>query len=558
MFKEKVAEVIAKKTGVKKEDVLRSLEIPPNLEFGDLSFPCFSLASKLKKNPFEISKDLSKLDFGKEIEKTEARGPYLNFFVNKKILAENVLNNILKKKDNYGKNDSGKGKKVMIEFSQPNPNKPMHLGHLKNDSIGMAVSNILEFSGYKVIGANLWNDKGVPISKVMYAYKNLNKKKNPDKKPDHFVGDLYILYAKKENEKTEKEVLNILNRWEKKDKKTRELWKKIVGWAIKGIKETHKTFGTRFDVEFRESQFYNKAKDIIKDGLKRKVFAKKDNAIIAKLDPLPDKVILRSDGTSVYITNDLALTKHKFEKYKIDESIWVTGSEQKLYFEQLFRILFLLGYNFSQKCRHLSYGMVLLESGKMKSREGNVVDADDIIAEVKELAKKEIEKREKIGKLELEKRALAVSLSAIKFYLLRIDSSKDVLFEPEKAVSFEGYTGPYMQYAYARASNILKKSGKKNAADYSLLKSNEEISLINKLSLFEKVVKESAIKLEPNLIANYAYHLCQNFAEFYEKCPVMNAQNEKEKSARIALVEAFRQVLGNSLKLLGIERLERM
>lgn len=558
MFKEKVAEVIARKIGVKKEDVLRSLEIPPNIKFGDLSFPCFSLASRLKKNPFEISKDLSKLNYGKEIMKTEARGPYLNFFVNKKILAESVLNNILKKKDSYGKNEIGKAKKIMVEFSSPNTNKPLHLGHLKNNSIGMSVSNILEFSGYKVIKGNLFNDRGVPISKVMYAYQKLGGKKTPDKKPDHFAGDLYVLYAKKENEKTEKEVQEMLQKWEKKDRKTRELWKKINEWTIKGIKETYKTFGTKFDVEFRESQFYNKAKDIIKDGLKKKVFAKKDNAVVAKLDPLPDKVILRSDGTSVYITNDLALTKHKFEKYKIDESIWVTGSEQKLYFEQLFRILFLLGYNFSQKCRHLSYGMVLLESGKMKSREGNVIDADDIIAEVKELAKKEIEKREKVSKNELEKRALAIALSAIKFYLLRVDASKDVLFEPEKAVSFEGYTGPYLQYAYARASNILKKSGKKSSADYSVLKSDEETALINKLSMFEKVVKESALKLEPNLVANYAYQLCQNFAEFYEKCPVMNAKDEKEKSARIVLVEAFKQVLGNALALLGIERLERM
>ena len=317
-------------------------------------------------------------------------------------------------------------------------------------------------------------------------------------------------------------------------------------------------FGSKFDVDFKESQFYNNAKDIISLGLKKKVFSKEaDGSIIAKLDPLPDKIILRKDGTSLYITNDLALTRHKFEKYKVDESIWITGSEQKLYFEQLFRIFFLIGFDFYNKCKHLAYGMVLLEGGKMKSREGTVVDADDIISETIKLAKKEILKRNKINDKELEKRAKAIALSAIKFYLIKTEPIKDITFEPEKAVSFEGYTGPYLQYAYARASNILKKvKDSKEKSDYSLLKEKEEIELVKKLYEFKSVVKEASEKLRPDFIANYAYHLSQMFANFYDKCSVMNAG--KEKQARIDLVKAFREVLGNCLKLLNIELIERM
>lgn len=555
MFKEKIADAISKKTGVKKEDILNGIE--SNTKFGDFSLPCFFLAQRLKKNPAQIADELSKTKFSKEIEKAESQGPYINFFIDKKLFNESIIKEILSEKENYGKCIK-KGRKIMVEYSSPNTNKPLHLGHLKNDSIGMSLSNLLEFSGAKVIKTNLLNDRGIHICKVMHAYKKFSRKKKPDEKPDHFVGDLYVLYSKNSDEKTEREVLDMLNKLEKKDKKILKLWKEINKLAEKGIFETYKKFGSEFDVIFKESQFFNKAKDIIKYGLKKNVFSREsDGSIIANLDPLPNKVILRKDGTSLYVTNDLILTKHKFDKYRIDEAIWVTGSEQKLYFEQLFRIFFLLGFDFSHKCVHVPYGMVLLESGKMKSREGNVVDADDLIEEVIEFAKKEILKREKLGKNELVKRAKAIALSAIKFYLMKTDITKDVLFDSEKAVSFEGYTGPYLQYAYARASNILKKiKDKKEKADYSLLKENEEAELIRKLAEFKGTIKTASEKLRPDFVANYSYQLCQKFANFYDKCSVINAGEEKQ--ARIDLVKAFRQVLGNCLKLLDIELLERM
>ncbi len=555
MFKEKIAEAIAKKVDVKKEDILK--EIESNTKFGDFSLPCFFLASKLKKNPAQIADELSKIKFPKEIEKAESQGPYINFFIDKKLFNESIIKEILSEKENYGRCIK-KGRKIMVEYSSPNTNKPLHLGHLKNNSIGMSLSNILEFSGAKVIKTNLLNDRGIHICKVMYAYKKFSKKKKPDKKQDHFVGDLYVLYSKNSDEKTEREVLEMLNKLEKKDKNVLRLWKEINKWAEKGIFETYKKFGTKFDVIFKESQFFNKAKEIIRDGLKKKVFSKEsDGGVIANLDPLPNKVILRKDGTSLYVTNDLALTKHKFDNYNLNEAIWVTGSEQKLYFEQLFRIFFLLGFDFSDRCVHVPYGMVLLESGKMKSREGKVVDADGLIEEVNELAKKEILKREKLSENELVKRAKAIALSAIKFYLIKVDIAKDVLFDPEKAVSFDGYTGPYLQYAYARASNILKKiKDKKEKTDYFLLKENEEAELIRKLAEFRGVIKIASEKLRPDFVANYSYQLCQKFANFYDKCSVINAGEEKQ--ARIGLVKAFRHVLGNCLKLLDIELLERM
>jgi len=354
-------------------------------------------------------------------------------------------------------------------------------------------------------------------------------------------------------------------KWEKGDKKTIELWKKINDWAISGIKETDKKFGSEFDVYFYESKFYKKAQKIIKNGLQKKVFVNKAEGVVAELEPeFPNKVVQRQDGTSVYISNDLFLTVHKFSEFKIDKSIWVVGSEQNLYFKQLFKILENLGYKFIDKCLHLSYGMILLESGKMKSREGNVVDADDFIADIENLAEQELKKRYKLDKSEMKKRKEAIALSAIKYSLLKINPIKDLLFNPDEAVSFEGDSGPYIQYSYARASSILAKANnikgkskeKKNkASDYDI--NEKEFEVIKRISEFPKIAENAGKQLRPDLIANYAFKLSQAFNDFYESCPVINAEGN-EREFRIKIVRAFVYVLGNCLKMMGIEALEKM
>ncbi len=555
--KEAIAGLLAKELKLKKEGILSLIEIPPNPEMGDYAFPCFQLAGKLKKAPNQIAQDLAgKLKPGKEISKIQAAGPYINFFINKNILAEQTISTILKEKENYGKgNEKGK---TIIEFLAPNTNKPLHLGHLRNMSIGESVSRILEFNGNKLVRTNLYNDRGIHICKSMLAYKQFGKNKKPDKKTDHFVGDFYVLFSKKveENFELEKQAQEMLQKWEKEDKETLNLWRKMNDWAIKGIEETYKRFGIKFDKQYYESKFYKKGKSIIENGLKKSLFKKrKDNAVIINFGKeLGEKVLLRADGTSVYITQDLALANLKYQEYKPDRLIYVVGNEQDYHFKVLFKILKLLKFPFADKSLHLSYGMVFLPEGRMKSREGTVVDADDIISEMQELAKKELEQRYKLSKQEVEKRSLSIALSAIKYFFLKVEYTKDMVFNPEEALNFEGNSGPYLQYSYARASSILRKSKKKPEVKIIDLKESE-IALIKQLSQFPELVHEAYEKFNPALIANYAFSLSQQFNEFYANSKVIGS---KEEPFLLSLVQAFRYVLKSALSLLGIDVLEEM
>ncbi len=546
------------KVKLTKEEIILNLETPPNPEMGDFAFPCFILSSKLHAPPHEIALNLRGNigNIPNEIEDIQTKGPYLNFFLNKKIVADSLIEEVLSQKENYGKSKSKE--KIMVEFSSPNTNKPLHLGHLRNMSIGESISRILEFNGVEVLRTSLNNDRGVHICKSMVAYEKYGKDKTPkteDKKPDHFVGDFYVKFSKRKV--PEEKAQELLNKWENGDTKTLRLWKKMNFWALKGFKETYKKFGIKFDKQYFESEIYKEGKGIIKRGLRKGVFKeKKDKTIIADLkkEKLGEKVLLRSDGTSVYITQDLYLAKLKFKENKLDSSIYVTGNEQNYHFDVLKTILEKLNFKFSDKIKHLSYGMVNLPEGKMKSREGTVVDADDLIEKVQELVKKELSSREKLSKKELESRSLKIALASIKYFLLRTDIKKDMLFNPKESIKFEGDTGPYIQYSYARASSILGKA-KKIEKKYGTELHPKEKELISKLSDFKKVVSKSYGILNPSLIAHYAYQLSQTFNEFYQECPVINSDSE---FFRINLVKTFRQIIKNSLWLLGIEVLEKM
>jgi arginyl-tRNA synthetase len=546
---------------VPRKDVERGLEKPPENIESDLAFSCFLLAKKKKKNPAEISKEISgKLRPSGLVGEISFYGPYINFFVDWKSAAGRLLSSIKKSRGRYGRGKPVR-KRVMVEYSAPNTNKPLHLGHLKNGCIGMAVSNILDAAGYDVVRANLYSDRGSHICKSMLAYKKWGKGKKPDIKTDHFVGKYYVMFEKRRTEKLDEEVQDMLKRWEAGDKDVRALWKKMEEWGISGFKETYRRFGSAFDVEFRESDFWDKADPIIERGLRKKVFKKeKDGAITANLEKysLGKKVIRRSDDTSIYITNDLALTPHKFERFKLDTSIWVVASEQNTYFEQLFKIFELSGFNWAKDCCHLVYGMVRLPHGRMKSREGRVVDADDLMDEMQELARKEISKREKLSGKELEKRSLQIALAAIKYYLLKTDTLKDMQFNPEESLSFDGDTGPYIQYSHARAMSILRKGGKaKGRIDAGLLDGKKEICLLKQLACFPDAIQRAAEDLKPHYMAGYAFGLATRFNEFYHSVPVINADS-KTMPARLALVKATALVLSSALGLLGIEAPDRM
>jgi arginyl-tRNA synthetase len=433
---------------------------------------------------------------------------------------------------------------------------------VRNIVIGKSMSNILSFSGSKVIQACLVNDRGIHIAKSMLAYMRWGKGREPDKKPDHFVGDFYVLFngKAKADEKLEEEAQKLLKKWESGDKEVIGLWKKMNAWAEEGFGETYRRLGIGFDRFYHESEIYDKGRKIVEKGLRDGKFKKLHGAITAELKQfgLPDKVLVRADGTTLYITQDIYLAIKKFEDYRLDQSVYVVGSEQNMHFAQLFAILQMLGNRIVRDCHHLSYGMVYLPEGRMKSREGTVVDADDIIADMIRLAGDEVRKRyEKLDKEEVERRSETIGLGALRFFMLRTDPAKDMTFDPKESISFEGETGPYVQYAYARISSILRKHGKAvvEKIDFSSF-GEEEANLVRLLSQFPGTVAD-AEKYRPSAVCRYLLDLSQSFNEFYHKVPILKAP-AKEKAARLLLISCVREVLGSGLALLDIGVLEEM
>lgn len=553
MFEEKIKEAIIKAVG--KNEI--TLEIPRQ-GFGDYAFPCFGLARILKKNPNEIAKDLvKKIKLPKGISKAEAVGGYVNFFVDKEAFAEKALEEIDKKIK------PAKKETIVVESPGPNTNKPLHVGHLRNLFIGDSIARINEFAGNKVFRVDIVNDRGIHICKSMLAYKKFGNNQTPEKagkKSDHFVGDFYVLFSEKakKNPGLEQEAQEMLRKWEQGDKETVELWKKMNSWVLDGMKETYRLLGFKHDKQYFESETYKKGKEIVMDGIKKKIFRKNaDGSVSVDLKELGEKILLRQDGTAVYITQDIYLAEKRHQDYKFDRMFYVVASEQNHHFKVLFRILELLGKKWVKDCIHVSYGMVNLPSGKMKSREGIVIDADDLMDEVKQDAIKELKKRYGLKGDELEKRALPIALSAIKFALLKVDMSKDILFNKEEALDFRGFSGPYLQYTYARANSILRKTKKgKGKASFKNL-DEREYALTRHIHDFPAAAAESLKQSSPHAIALYAYKLAQLFNDFYEACPVIDA-DKGIKERRIELVKAAKHVLADSLSMLGIQALEEM
>jgi arginyl-tRNA synthetase len=568
-FKNEISNLM--KSYVAKDVALELLEVPPH-GLGDFAFPCFVLAKELGKNPVEISKQIEKeltANLPEFLEKVEAKGPYINFFILKSALSGSVLENIYSTK---GFEKLGDGR-VMVEYSSPNTNKPLHLGHLRNNVLGLALSNLLEKSGHKVIKANLVNDRGVHICKSMLAYAKYGEGKTPKSeglKSDHFVGAMYVLFNEKlkENPGLEDEAQAMLKKWEDGDKEVHALWKKMNAWALDGMKETYDAYGTKFDEWFLESDLFKTGnKDaLIKEGLNKGVFQKEDNgAISAILEDvgLPNKILLRGDGTSLYATNDLMLTQEKFEKFKLDKAIWVVANEQDLYFKQLFKIFEKLGRNWATNCFHLSYGYVSLTSGKMKSREGTVVDADDLLKEISLIAKKEVDARyNELDEEEKQRRANAIALGAIKFYLLKNDAKKDMVFDPKASISFDGETGPYLQYTYARAKSILRKAKNENKApskkNFDLLNEDKEKELVIALEKFNDSVKKSWEQLSLHPLAHNLLGIAEKFNSFYHEINVLKSESEELLKARLSLVQATTMILAKGFEILDIVALEEM
>lgn len=567
---------------------------PPEMN-GDITVNCFRFAKVFRKNPDEIARESAEfLSSHPDVEKTEK----IKAFVNVTLKGEAVhrdtvgkISEILK----YSILPAGKKQKVLIEFSAPNTNKPQHLGHVRNNTIGMSLASLMKRVGHDVVRINLVNDRGIHICKSMIAYQRFGGGATPEssgKKGDHLVGDFYVKFdqelrkqlaeLRERNQelkdKTDEELFlqteigrsaqDMLQKWEAGDQEVKSLWQKMNSWVFAGFAKTYERMGIVFEHTYLESQTYLLGKDLVEEGVRKGTFVRRDDgAVLVDLEDvkLGKKVLLRADGTSVYMTQDLGTTLLKYRDNTPDIQIWVVGDEQIHHFKTLFAILRKMGYKWADNLHHLAYGMVNLPTGKMKSREGTVVDADDLFDEMVALAKSATLERIGEGKVpdDIDRRSEIIGIGAIKFNLLKFNPKTTIMFDPQASIKFEGDTGPYVQYACARINSIERKAKDAGLAikeniNWKLAGSREEKELSVRISLYRDVLRQSAEKMDCSALCEYLLDLAKAFNRFYREHSVLNADNEELKRTRLALSCMTRDVLADGLKTLTIDVPEAM
>lgn len=549
------------------------LEYPELPENGDLAFPCFSLAKQLKKAPPAIAAELAAaISLPDGFARAEAKGPYLNFFLDQAAVIAKAAEEALETGPRFGDRKVGHDEKVMVEFISPNNNKPLHLGHVRNGLIGESVSALLESQGHEVVRSMVLNDRGLAIAKAMVAYAKWGEGKTPESsgmKGDHFVAEWYVMFETKMKAGEpglEDEAQSVVQKWEEGDADVRALWKTMGEWCVRGQHETYARFGFRFDAVYKESEIYKDGKAIVEEGVAKGAFMKgEDGHVEAKLEPfgMPDKVLLRSNGTALYITQDLHLARKKFEDYGLDRSIYVVGNEQNLQMRQLFKILEIAGYPWAKKLEHLSYGYVTLPEGRMKSREGTVVDADDLLSALEADAALEIRQRHPtLTDDELVRRAHQVALAAVKFYFLDVDLASDMVYDPKASLAFTGKTGPYLQYMHARIRSIMRKKDEATPAEAGAHAEGRhpdasEFHLAWSVARFPEAVRRAAEQCRPSFVAYQIYDIAKAVAALYEHAPVLAASKE-DREARLRLLEAADAALVRGMKLLGFSTPDEM
>ncbi len=559
LYAEEIARMLEKATLLPMHEILGLLETPPDAKMGDIAFPCFSLSKNMKKAPNLIAQDLAgKIKPEMPVDSVISTGPYVNFFLNKSMIAETVLCAkpiVIKRKE-----------RVMIEHSNGNTHKEVHIGHLRNLALGDSVVRISKAAGYPVVNVYYINDTGAHVAKCLWA---LQKFHSLDEAPKDakltWLANMYREGAQKakEDEALKKEADEALQALEKGEKEITDLWKKTRQWSLD---DWHRIFEQLqmlpFDEKFYDSEVIKDVPLIIERLQEKNIIEESDGALIANLEKegLNIVVIGKKDGTTPYIAKDLALAEKKFNKYNIDRSVYVVGSEQELHFQQLFSILEKDGFKQAKKCYHLSYGLVMLASGKMSSREGTVILFDDLYVEVHAHAVAQVKLRhEDWNEKKQNEVAKKLTLAALKFPMVSQEPQKRIIFDVRKSLDFEGETGPYLQYSYARLCSVLRKHGKKvtNNTDYSALGSDEEQAVIKLLVREQDVVNEAAEKYKPALVARYALDLAQATNSFYHAQQILKA-DENVKKARLLLVLKARDCLGRVSELLGVPSLEEM
>ena len=568
---------------------------------GNLTLVTFPLLKTSHKKPEDTAQDLG--EYLKKNCKAVADFNVVKGFLNLVIAqaAWTGLLNDINADEKFGeKRVTDESPLVMIEYSSPNTNKPLHLGHVRNNLLGWSLAQIMEANGNKVVKTNIVNDRGIHICKSMLAWLKWGNGITPEqagKKGDHLIGDFYVLFDKhykeeckqlqeqyekegmtadEAKEKAEheapliKEAHDMLVKWEANDPEIRALWEKMNNWVYAGFDETYKAMGVGFDKIYYESNTYLVGKKKVEEGLAKGLFIRKeDNSVWADLtnEGLDQKLLLRKDGTSVYMTQDIGTAEMRFNDYPIDKMIYVVGNEQNYHFQVLSILLDRLGFKWGKDLVHFSYGMVELPNGKMKSREGTVVDADDLVASMienaKSLSEDKVNKLEGITEEEKNEIARIVGMGALKYFILKVDARKNMLFNPEESIDFNGNTGPFIQYTYARIHSILRKAEAQNITLPASLNDDaplneKEIALIQKLNDFGAAVAQAGIDYSPSGIANYCYELTKEFNQFYHDYSILNADTEAEKITRLMIAKNVAKVIKNGMALLGIEVPERM
>lgn len=555
-MKTKVINLLNKETKLLKEELENLVEIPKDPQLGDFAFPCFKLSKDMKKSPLEISKELASTIKSPDFEKIISAGPYLNFFINRKKLAENILRKILKEKENFGKKKKN-NKKILIDCSSPNIAKPFGIGHLRSTIIGNAIAKISEFQGYSSIKINYLGDWGTQFGKLITGYKKFSDEKKLKENPIAHLQEIYVKVN--QDSSLDQESRDWFKKLEQGDKSALLLWKKFRELSLVEFQKIYDLLEINFEVLSGESLYNKKMNSTVSLLSEKGLLSKSDGAEIVNLEDygLGVALIRKSDGATLYATRDLTAAIDRFRDYNFEKMIYEVGSEQTLHFKQVFKILNLLGFKWSEKCIHVAHGLYLDKDGKkFSTRRGKNVYMIDVLNETISLAEKEISKREpEINSSEVKKRAKKVALAAVFYGDLRNYRLNDSIFDIEKFLSFEGNTGPYLLYTYARAKSILKKSQGKKLKNSNEKITNSEKNLIFQLSQFPEIVEKAYNDLAPNILANYSYSISKSFNEYYHSTQVIDSEQE---SFRLNLVESFSIILKSALNLLGISVLERM
>jgi len=578
------------------EEIEKALEIPPKSDMGDFAFPCFRIAHSQGKDAKALSAAIaSSLKPKGFLAKVEVKGPYVNFYLNDAQVVEHTLQEARSKGADYGKNDIGQGKMVVVDYSAPNWGKPMHVGHIRSTILGDTLINALKFSGYQTHGINYFGDIGLHIGKLIAAYHMWGDPAKIEADPEKSMLDLYVRFSKLEKEQKElieaqakdngkstqnkemgpmdeeeeglekdkpvaaatKKAQEFLEKLESGDPELVKLWQQIGAWSQRAFDNVYALLDVKFDELTGQSHFTDRGKTQVKKALQLGVaYETGTGAIEAELKEygLPNKIILKRDGTALYSTQDLGAATFRHEKFNFDKLIYVVAYEQNDYFKQVFKILDSMGYDWAKDCYHFSFGLISLEEGKMSTREGNVVFLEEVLSKAINLARQEIEKKNS----DLPNKddvAKAIGIGAIKYMVLSVDPIKDIAFSWERALNFESSSAPYIQYAYARANSLLRKAGSfPKTLDHYVLTSKTEVDLVKKIAQFPLVL-ENIIRppYKLNELANYANALATSFNQFYKDVPVLTEQDEQAKYSRLVLVDSFKTTLENTLGIMGLK-----